>query len=594
MTQITRIFDLLDQYMELYGSKPDAFIFKEEGQWKKISAQDYVTTTNKVSAGLLSLGIRKGDKIATIINNSPHWNFLDMGIMQIGAIQVPVYPTISEDNFRHIFIEAEVKLIFVSNIDIFKRIQRILKDVPTLIDVYSIEEIDGLKNWKEILSMGKDKDYALLEKLRRETKPDELATIIYTSGTTGRPKGVMLSHMNFISNFLAVTEILKGNPVDNAMSFLPLCHVYERMLNYMYQNLGMTVYYSESIDKIGEYIREVHPEIFCAVPRVIEKSFARIMAKGRDLKGIKRMLFFWAVNLGYKYELDNANGWWYNFKLKIADKLIFSKWREGLGGKLEIIVSGGATLQVRLAKVFRAAGIQVMEGYGLTETSPVIAVSNFKPGGVKFGTVGQALPGVDIRIDEDGEILCKGPNVMLGYYKHPDETKKVIGKEGWFHTGDIGTFEDGKYLKITDRKKEMFKTSGGKYIAPQVLENKFKESPFIENVLVVGENKHFTSAIIIPNFDHIRSWCRVKELPYTTDSDAIRSERIVSRIQREVDEINAKLDKIEQIKKFELLDKPFSVEDGDLSPTLKLRRNYLETKHGALINKMYASVHENF
>ncbi|MCX6235779.1 MAG: long-chain fatty acid--CoA ligase [Bacteroidetes bacterium] len=592
MTNMTRIFDLLDQYRQQYIGKTDALLHKENGEWKKFSASDYVSIVDQVSTGLLSLGIKKGDTVATILNNSPFWNFFDMGLMQIGAIQVPVYPTISADNFKYIFNEAEVKLIVVSNMDIYSRIQGVLKDVPTLKDVYSIDAIDGLRNWKELLTTGTEEDYALLKQIKQGILPGDLATIIYTSGTTGRPKGVMLSHWNFITNFLALSEILKDNMVDHALSFLPLCHVYERILNYMYQNNGITIHYAESIDKLGDYIREVHPEIFCAVPRVIEKSFNRIMAKGRDLKGLKRLIFFWAVNLGYKYELNNANGWWYHFKLKIADRLVFSKWRQGLGGKLDTIVSGGATLQMRLAKVFRAAGIKVMEGYGLTETSPVIAVSNFKPDGVKFGTVGYPLPGVEVRIAFDGEILCKGPNIMLGYFKHPDETKKVIDTDGWFHTGDIGAFEDGRYLKITDRKKEMYKTSGGKYVAPQVVENKFKESPFIENVLVIGENRHFTSAILIPNFEHLRSWCRVKEITYTTDSDAIHNQRIIARIQREVDETNEKLDKTEQVKKFELLDKPWTVEDGDLSPTLKLRRNYLEGKYRDLIERMYASAGE--
>jgi long-chain acyl-CoA synthetase len=588
MTRINRIFDLLDQYREQFPEKKDVLVHKVNGQWENISTDEYIKTSNQVSAALLALGIRKGDRIATILNNSPYWNFLDMGLLQIGAVQVPIYPTISEENYGHIFDETEVRLIFITNLDIYEKIKRVVDDISSLQGIYSIEKIEGLKNWSEFISLGTADDYTLLEQTKKEILHSDLATIIYTSGTTGKSKGVMLSHLNFISNFLTLSEIIRDNMVATAMSFLPLCHVYERVLNYMYQNVGISVYYAESIEKIGDNLREVHPELFCAVPRVIEKSFNRIMAKGRDLKGIKRMLFFWAVNLGNHFELDHANGWWYHFKLRIADKLVFSKWREALGGKLDIIVSGGATLQERLARIFWACGIRIMEGYGLTETSPVIAVSNFKPGGVRFGTVGYALPGLQVRIADDGEILCKGPNVMLGYYKHPELTTQVIDDGGWFHTGDIGTFVDGKYLKITDRKKEIFKTSGGKYIAPQVLENKFKESPFIENIMVIGENRHFTSAIITPNFEHLRSWCRVKGLPYTTDGDAIANERIVARIQRAVDEINVRLDKIEQIKKFELLDKSWTVEEGDLSPTLKLRRNVLELKYKDIIEEMYA------
>jgi long-chain acyl-CoA synthetase len=586
--EITRIFDLLDQYRELYPGKKDALMHKAYGQWTPVSSDEYIHISGRVSAALLALGIRKGDKVATILNNSPYWNFLDMGLLQIGAVQVPIYPTISEENFRHIFSEAEVRLIFVSNLEIYEKIKGVVKDLPALQGIYSIEKINGLGDWDDFLSHGSPDDHNRLEQVKREIKPSDLATIIYTSGTTGKPKGVMLSHHNFISNFLAVSEIIRDNMVDTALSFLPLCHVYERMLNYMYQNVGVSVIYAENIDKVGDNMREVHPELFCAVPRVIEKSFNRIMAKGRELKGIKRMLFFWAVALGNRYELNHANGRWYHFKLRIADKLVFKKWREALGGKLDIIVSGGATLQVRLARIFWACGIRIMEGYGLTETSPVIAVSNFKPGGVRFGTVGHVLPGVEVRIAPDGEILCRGPNVMMGYYKHPELTAEVIDSEGWFHTGDIGMMLDGKYLKITDRKKEMFKTSGGKYIAPQVLENKFKESPFIENIMVIGEHRHFTSALIVPNFDHLRSWCRVKELPYTTDREAVTNERIVARIRRAVDEINAGLDKIEQIKKFELLDKPWTVEEGDLSPTLKLRRSVLEDKYKDVIGKIYA------
>lgn len=588
MATITRIFDLLDQYTTGYNALPDALVHKQNGKWIMFSSSDYVYYANQASKALLALGIGRNDKVATILSNSPHWNFLDMGLMQIGAVQVPIYPTISNENFKHIFTEAGIKAVFISTLEVYQRIRPIIEEVKSIKDVFLVEPSDGVKNWQDFLALGNDVEQQQVDQVKLTIKTNDLASIIYTSGTTGTPKGVMLSHANFISNFLAVSELIKFDMVSRVMSFLPLCHVYERMLNYMYQNMGIAIYYAESIEKLGDNLRETNPEMFCAVPRVIEKSFDKIMAKGRELKGIKRLLFFWSVNLGYRYELEGANGWWYEFKRRIADKLVYSKWRKALGGQLRIIVSGGATLQPRLARVFWAARIKVMEGYGLTETSPVIAVSNFKPGGVRFGTVGPVLPGVSLRFAPDGEILCKGPNVMLGYYKHPALTREVIDEDGWFHTGDIGMLVDNTYVKITDRKKEIFKTSGGKYIAPQVLETRFKESPFIESIMVVGENKNFTAGLIIPNFQHLQSWCRVKGIPYTTDADMIKNERIINRIQREVDEINATLDKTDQLKRIVLLDKPWTVEDGDLSQTLKLRRKHLHVKYSEVIRELYS------
>jgi long-chain acyl-CoA synthetase len=587
MATITRIFNLLEQYSNEYKEQKNVFIYKINGQWMDFSSRDYLHYSNQVSKALLKLGIAPGDKIATILSNSPYWNFLDMGLMQVGAIQIPIYPTISNENYLHIFTEAGVKLVFISTLEVYEKLKPVIDKVPSINGVFLVEKVENIRSWDEFLALGEGVAQSEVEKIKARISGDDLASIIYTSGTTGTPKGVMLTHSNFISNFLAVSDIIRDDIVSKVISFLPLCHVYERMLNYMYQNVGISICYAESIDKLGDNLKETHPELFCAVPRVIEKSFSKIMAKGRELKGLKRILFFWAVEIGYRYELNGANGWWYEFKRKIADKLIFSKWRNALGGKLRIIVSGGATLQPRLARVFWAAGIKVMEGYGLTETSPVIAVSDFKPGGVRFGTVGPVLPGVTVKIAEDGEILCKGPNVMKGYYNHPKLTSEVIDKEGWFHTGDIGLIEDQKYVRITDRKKEIFKTSGGKYIAPQVLENRFKESPFIEAVMVVGENRHFPAALIIPNFLHLQSWCRVKELPYTSDADAVQNERIIQRIQREVDQINATLDQTEQVKKIVLMPEPWTVENGDLSQTLKLKRKYLLEKHKEIIEGLY-------
>ncbi|MBC8487531.1 MAG: long-chain fatty acid--CoA ligase [Bacteroidetes bacterium] len=585
--KITRIFDLLDQLQQKYPDIEDVLAGKANGTWKKYSSKEYIEIVNTLSLGLLSMGVCKDDKIATIINNCPEWNFFDMALMQIGAIQVPVYPTISEANYKFIIDDAEVEYVIVSNHEIYDRVRDIISASKTVKAVYSIEKTDELNHWKEICDMGKKNFKDNLGKIKSEIKPDDVATIIYTSGTTGNPKGVVLSHRNFINNFKAASDIISKNPVSKALSFLPLCHVYERMLNYMYQNMGVSIYYVDSTDKLREFMKDVHPDIFSAVPRVIEKTYDKLVSTGRSLKGAKKQLFFWALNLAHRFEFNKKNGWWYNFQLGIADKLVFSKWREAFGGKLDVIVSGGATLNPRLAKTFWAAKIKIIEGYGLTETSPVIAVSTFVKDGVKFGTVGTVMECVEVKIANDGEILTKGPCLMKGYYKRPDLTKEVIDKEGWFHTGDIGEFVDGKYLKITDRKKEIFKTSGGKYIAPQVIENKFKEYSFIENIMVVGENKQFISALIIPDFEHFESWCGIKGYEYTTPENAIQDEKMINRIQREVDDFNSELDKTEQVKKFKLLAKNWSVEDGELSPTLKLRRKIILEKYKDLVEDIY-------
>ncbi len=586
--EITRIFDLLEQLQTDHSDMDDVLAGKTNGTWKKYSAKEYAAIVNYLSLGLLSLGVKKNDKIATIILNSPEWNFFDMAITQIGAIMLPVYPTISEANYKYIFDEAQVKFVVVSNQEIYDNIKNAIAGSPSIEDIYSIEKTNGIKLWTEILEKGKANHDHDLEKIKSEIKQDDIATIIYTSGTTGNPKGVMLSHGNILSNLESVFEVLSKNPykVTRAISFLPLCHVYERILNYMYQFTGISVYYIDSIEKLGDIMKEVHPEIFGAVPRVIEKTYDKIVNKGRDLKGIKKQLFFWALNLAHEFDFE-GKGLFYNLQLNIADKLIFSKWREAFGGKLDTIVSGGATLNPRLARTFRAAKIKIQEGYGLTETSPVIAVSRFEPGGVKFGTVGPVFKNVDLKFAEDGEILTKGPCLMKGYYKNEDYTKEVIDKDGWFHTGDVGELIDGKYLKITDRKKEIFKTSGGKYIAPQVVENKFKESPFIESIIIIGENKNFTSALIVPNFEHIESWCKVKGYEYTSPDAAILDDKIISRIQREVDSYNEDLDKIEQVKKSRLLPVNFSVEEGELSPTLKLKRKVILEKYNALVKELY-------
>jgi len=588
MTSINRIFDLLDQYRNEYKNKPDALSKKHNGIWKHFSSNDYIELSELFALGLLELGVKPHENIATIFYNSPEWNIIDMGLMQINAIQVPIYPTISQANYRYIFNDAQIRYAFVYNSTIFNRIKDILDDIPTLKNVYAVEPVEGLENWQRILELGRaSRKRDEFEMLKSSIKPHDLATIIYTSGTTGKPKGVMLSHRNFISNFIGCAQIPDFNQNDKALSFLPLCHVYERMMNYLYQYFGMSVYYLESTDNLGKNIRELAPEAFCAVPRVLEKTYDKIVRKGRGLKGIKKIIFFWALKLGHRYETDGSNGWWYHFKLKIADKLVFNKWRQALGNRLKMIVSGGASLQPRIARVFSAARIQIMEGYGLTETSPVVAVSTLEPGGIRFGTVGPVLEGVEVKIAPDGEILTRGPNLMLGYYNRPDRTKEVIDDEGWFHTGDIGHLEEGKYLRITDRKKEIFKTSGGKYIAPQVVENRFKESPFIENIIIIGENRNYTTAIIIPDFEHLEGWCGVKGYDFFSRERVIENRAVIARINREVETINNDIDKIEQIKKFILIADEWSVETGELSPTLKLRRKFIIEKYNDRIEELY-------
>jgi long-chain acyl-CoA synthetase len=590
MIATSRIFDLLELYRNEYSALPAAFSIRRDGKWISYSARDYIDYSNRISLGLISMGVKKGTKIATILVNCPEWNFFDMGIMQAGAVEVPIYPAISEENYRYILNDAAVEYVVVSNLDIYKLIKPVLKDVPSVKNVFSISNIKGVRNWQEIADRGlASGDMDRLEEIKKSISPDDLATIIYTSGTTGRPKGVMLSHHNFISNFTACAEIPDFKINDRALSFLPLCHVYERMLNYVYQFLGMSVFYAESFDKLIDNIREIRPHTFATVPRVLEKIYDRMVARARNKRFLTRVLFFWALRLGHKYEIGHQQGRWCDLRLRIADLLVFRRWRKALGNNIKLIVSGGASLHPRLARLFWAAKLYIMEGYGLTETSPVIAVYNFKPDGVRFGTVGTILPGVEVKIAEDGEILCKGPNVMLGYYNRPERTIEVIDKDGWFHTGDIGTFESGKYLKITDRKKEIFKTSTGKYIAPQVIEMKLKESQFIEHVMVIGENRKYTAALIVPDFEYLRSWCLVKGIKFHTKEKIIKNPRVIKRIKDEVKRFNSELGQTEKIKKFRLLPDEWGSETGELSPTLKLRRKFIIEKYSRVIEETYKS-----
>ena len=523
-----RIFDI--PYLQLREyKKEDALATRVNGVWQKISTEEFIQTSEKLAYGLLALGINKGDTIASISTNNRHeWNFLDIAIQMTGAVHVPMYPTISDNDYRFIFNDAGIKYVFVSDEGLYKRVKEVMKDAPSIKAVYTFNDVNGASSWKEVLALGEKTPVPdKLAEIKKSISASDLATLIYTSGTTGTPKGVMLSHNNIVSNVVASHPLIPVGCTERALSFLPLCHIYERMLNYLYQYSGISIYYAESIDTIGDNLKEVKPSIFVAVPRVLEKIFDKIMATGNKLEGLKKTLFFWALNLGFKYEHYNANGWLYELKLSLARKLVFSKWQAAVGGQLKVVVSGGAALQPRLARVFWASGIPVLEGYGLTETSPVIAVNNFEPNSLCFGTVGPVLPGVEVKLAEDGEILCKGPNIMLGYYKRPDATAEAITDGGWFHTGDVGVFVDYRFLKITDRKKALLKTSGGKYIAPQPIENKMKESRFIEQIMVIGDGQKFAAALIVPKFHQLEDWCKANNIDFSNREELIKNKSVL-------------------------------------------------------------------
>lgn len=587
---VRRIFDLLDRYQALYPDKADALAGKQNGTWIRYSAHDYIEKSNNISYGLLSLGLKPGDKIAVVSNNRPEWNFIDMGMAQIGAVHVPIYPTISFDDYTYIFHHSEPKILFVSDRNLYEKLKGIAAKIPSIVHIFSFNQVDGVQNWREIIELGKEnqeKFYNELERTKCLVQPEDLAAIIYTSGTTGVPKGVMLSHHNIISNFLATSKRLPLEASHRLLSFLPLSHVYERIINYNCQYKGIGIYYAENLGTIMDNMKEVRPHMFVTVPRLLERIYAGIIGKGKDLSMMKKMIFFWAVDLGLKYEINHQNGWWYNLQLKMANRLIFSKWRDALGGEVKLIVCGGAALQPRLNRLFSAAGLEILEGYGLTETSPVIAVNDPVKRELKIGTVGTVLDGVNVRIAEDGEILCKGDNVMMGYYKAPEMTAEVIDEEGWFHTGDIGVFEEGKFLKITDRKKEIFKLSSGKYIAPQSIENKLKESFFIEQVMVVGENEKFASALIVPNFNYLHNWCSRHSINFRDNAELINQQPVMERYQKEINQINKTLGQTEHIKRFRLVTEEWSPVTGELSPTLKLRRKYIFDKYKNMIEEIY-------
>lgn len=587
--EVTRIFDLLPYQLENYN-KTVAIGGKEDGKWLTYSTKEYFEASQNVSFGLLNLGVKKGDKIASITVNRPEWNIIDMGILQIGAVHVPIYPTISKADYIYILNHAEVKYVFVSGEDMYRKIKHIVPEIPTIQGVFTFKKkVDDVQRLVDLIEIGKQKPQAeLLQQLKNGILPHDLATLIYTSGTTGNPKGVMLSHDNLISNFKAVAHIPPVKSEGIALSYLPTCHVYERMLNYMYQYDGISIYYVENIATISDNIKEIKPHILSTVPRLLEKIFDKMVATGRKMKGFKRIIYFWGIGTALKYNVDSKNSLWYKWQHFFLDKLVFKKWREALGGNFKVVVSGGAALQPRLKKFFWAINVPILEGYGLTETSPVIAVSHFDDKGVKLKSVGPVLGGVTVKIANDGEILCKGPNVMLGYYHAPELTKEVIDSEGWLHTGDLGMLDTDNHIYITGRKKELFKTSFGKYIAPQSIENKFLESSFIDIIMVLGENQKFAGALIVPNFEHLKSWCAIKEIPYTTDAEMIRLPRIKKRFQKEINKYNEFFGETEQVKCFELMESEWTWRTGELTPTLKLRRNYITKKYAGLIEKMFS------
>ena len=590
MSSIKRLFDFPYYQLENYNLEK-SLVSKKQGKWIATSTQEYIDKANAISRGLIQLGVQPNDKVAIIsMTNRTEWNICDIGILQTGAQDVPIYPTISQEDYAYILNHSQSVYCFVSCEFVLEKINNIKDQVPSLKGVYSFDTIAGCNHWEKLLALGKDESYQdEVEKRKNNIKELDLATIIYTSGTTGKPKGVMLSHKNIVSNAINSTHRIPFElGKSKALSFLPVCHIYERMLLYMYQYCGVSIHFAESLETISDNLQEIKPQVMTAVPRLLEKIYDKIYAKGADLKGIKKKLFFWAIELGLNYKPYGENGWWYEFQLKIANKLIFSKWRAALGGELEVVASGSAALQTRLAKVFNAAGIPIMEGYGLTETSPVVSVNDMRNKHFRIGSVGKIIKDTEVKIASDGEILVKGPQVMMGYYKDEELTNKVI-KNDFFHTGDIGEIDQDGFLKITDRKKEMFKTSGGKYVAPQVVENAMKESFFIEQIMVIGDGEKMPAAFIQLNFDFVKDWAKRKGFEIGTSAEEIiKNPRLLDRIQKEIDNHNKQFGNWEKVKKFELTPDIWSIESGHLTPTMKLKRKVIKEKYTKLYSRIYS------
>jgi len=587
--RISRTFDLLERYKKNF-MKEDAFVAKQNGKWVKYSTQQYIDYSHFVSYGLLALGLKKGDKIVTITKNRPEWNFVDMGMAMIGVVHVPVFSTLTAEEYNYIFKHSEARMIIVADKKAYNMLKPVTDELNTVELLYTFEKVEDAPFWEEIKILGEKNasNYTEeVEKIKKTILPDDFASLIYTSGTTGQAKGVMLSHKNMVENALAASKVFMLKPEHKYLSVLPLCHVGGRMGNYQTQYSGCSIYYAENMGAIAKNMQEIKPDGFDVVPRILEKIYDTVIAKGKKLEGFKKKLFFWAVKLGLKYKPFGENGFIYEMKMKIADKLIFSKWREALGGNVKIAGCGGASLQARLERIFWAAGLKIVNMYGLTETSPIITINRTTKGNVKLGTVGKLIDGVEVKIAEDGEILCKGYNVMLGYYKNPELTKSVFDEDGWFKTGDIGEITEDGFLKITDRKKEMFKLSNGKYIAPQIIENKFKESLYIEQIMVTGEHEKFAGALISPNFQLIKDWCAINSIRYENHQELISLPQVSSIMNKEVEKLNKDLNKTERILRFKLVCDQWTPETGELSPTLKLRRKFIDNKYKKLLQEVY-------
>ena len=588
--EIRRIFDLLPNYLEKYADQPVALAGKKDGEWRTYSIQEYIDLTNKLSYALIELGIEPGDKVAFILSNRPEWNIIDMAVSQIGAINVPIYPTISQEDYHFILNDSEAKLVFLDGLAVMNKVTNVLPDIPRLKHVYTMVDREKYPYFDQLLDFGSEHPHQEeLERRKAAVQYTDCMTLIYTSGTTGTPKGVMLSHSNVINQILGVDHIILCKPGSIAFSFLPACHAYERLLIYTYQYKGMAIYYAESLATLADNIKELRPSMMCCVPRVLERFYDGIIASGKKMEGLSKMIFFWAVDLAEHYRIDDdERSWWYNLKLRIADKLVYSKIREKIGAdRFERIVSGAAALHERIAAFFSAIKMPIYEGYGLTETSPVIAVSDKGPHQREVGCVGPPLKGVEVKISEEGEIICRGHNVMLGYYKSPELTAEVIDKDGWFHTGDMGRFNEHGLLMITGRIKSLFKTSGGKYINPDIIETKFCASKWIEQIVVVGENQKFAGALIIPSFTELKNWCVTQNIKYTTPEDIIQNPEVLKLMAKEVQELNKGLGETEKIKKHVLLADEWTVGNGLITPTLKVRRRAITNKYKDVIEKMF-------
>ncbi len=587
--EITRVFDILELYKTQY-IKDDVLSGKENKQWKKYSSEELINTVNHVSNSLLALGLTEKDKVAIISNNRPEWNFCDYGCQQANIVTVPIFPTISNTDLEFILNHGEVKAIFISDKSIYAKLVAIEKQIPNVKHIISFNPIEGIMPFSDFIELGKkNSNPEKLDAIKKSILPNNLLTILYTSGTTGTPKGVMITHHNLVSNVLACQGFAPFQSTWKALSFLPLNHVYERMVSTLYLFKGISIYYAEGLETIGDNLKEIKPQIFVSVPRLIERVYEKITATGEKLTGTKRKIFDWSMRIANSYELNNKNGLWYKLQHKIADKLVFSKWREAVGGNLVCIASGGAALNPKLERIFLCANIVCLQGYGLTETCVVVSVNRYGEDNIRIGTCGPVIDGVTVKIaKEDGEILVKGPNLMLGYYKNPEATAEVIDNEGWFHTGDVGTFVDERFLKITDRKKEIFKTSAGKYIAPLMIENKIKECRFVEQSMVVGENQKFASALIVPSFANFKEYCKDHNITWTNNQEMSAHEELKKLINEHIKIMNKTLAPYEQLKRVAILNKEWSIEGGELTPKMSLKRKVIKEKNIEAINKIFA------